>query len=368
MLISLWDIGMQFPFDLNWDNFLRSSPMIKTYRHPLVLVAIFLILICIAFIIIQLLSDQQIKPKPDFNWIEIAYAIATIATVLLTIVLISVMTQQADLMKDQLGEMSKQLNVMEKNQMLQIQPLPLIEDLVLVIESPKLRHAEFKKMKYDSFNSRWFIKGKIKNQGNAPAVSLVASSHIHFNEPDNEKIIYSMAEYFETMKIVSDNKDDIEIIFSFNDEDAPYQMLKSINKCKLKECPKLCVGLFFKNVLGGSFKVTNQYLIYPVSDNDVKNVRDWLAESTTFHIKYKEEIEYLNSLNENQSDLWDNKFDEIENKLSAQFEDKAINTSIIPIVGGFRTEIIGAEEYNNIVSSYNYGVIMHPNWACKDIM
>jgi len=191
---------------------------------------------------------------------------------------------------------SLQRREMENTRLLQTQPLPII------IPSEKsyieeLRFFYSPDTSTPSLDRRIFFCFNIENIGNAPAIAVkIAPRLIYTNEEGKFEEIRPVCTEFGYLK--QGQKEEDEIMFI---DPKDRKMTKCImNNFLTSKVPCideikptiLDLAIFFKNVLGASFREDIQFLIYPKDDEEEK-IKSALKLTQNAEIDYRTKLKEL---------------------------------------------------------------------------
>jgi len=279
------------------------------------------ILICLLMLLLlfgPILAIYSII-NPNFNMIELLSAGSTYAVALLTVAYVLTTSKQLDVMANQLEEA-------KRDRELQNQPLPLIYEVKMLLEKPDFYYTppSHPKDPY-SAKSRYIVEFNLKNIGNFPALCVDISAQIIV--PKNNDVIRLNAsaslriDALEPSQIIKyDVTSEEGLLFSGDDD---YSVLNALIETELEKYPQLLLKVYYRNLLGGCFIVSNVYALYPEEDNDPV-LKNWITQISSFSIQYKNELNTLKRIEGTNQEQWTELFDKLNEILKKSLTDKEI--------------------------------------------
>lgn len=297
--------------------------------------------------------------NPSFDVFTCLSGLSSFFVAILTVLYVSVTSSQLDLM-------SKQLDEMKKDRELQTQPFPLILNAEMILERP-LIYAKPREPKYRAL-SRSRINIVLKNIGSSPAVCIDTICILTI--PSDEKIIVSEG-IPNRINILEENckfpSDDVQYFGCMFTDDFDRALLKSImestflkkrtfhEESLFLKNPRLTVRILYKNILGASFVLHNEYIICEESYEDQDPIfKNWLSQLMSFKVNFGDELNKL-ELTKAFSTEWCILLGQMNDRFQKPLQgDVAEGLSLMPIAGSFSIKPISEEEYNKATDNIFY--------------
>ncbi len=144
--------------------------------------------------------------------------------------------------------------------------------------------------------------------------------------------------------------------------------IKALRENNIKLLPKLHIQTLYKNIIGGCFIIKNTYRIYPKDEEQDTVLSNWLAQITSFPIKYKKDLDRLitdRKLNSDEKDVIYSKMEEdFKNSILGDDDIKKNDVCAWALPGASEIHPITEEEYNKYLKDSKYGVRLPPSGPC----
>jgi hypothetical protein len=293
-------------------------------------------------------------------------AMSAFFTVVLTGLYVVVNSKQLDMM-------GRQLNEMRYDRELQNQPLPIVGEVVVKIEEPRLFFAgntPHSNTKHFAF-SRYIAYFVIKNVGSFPAVCTDISACIVLpSKNDNEKqfVINASSKRIDVLEEKEVYpKDGNKASFGFTGDHDGF-LIKRLMDRAYEEIPLFRIRVLYKNVLGAYFVIFNDYYLSIPDDSTHKTVlKNWISNIVSFPVAYSDELKKLNSLffhssgSQNKEDWHD--FIGIVQKqfydslLHIKADEDSFELDMEPLSDGFSIKPISESDYKSYLEDVQYGKV-----------
>lgn len=242
----------------------------------------------------------------------------------------------------QLDVMIAQVNEMQKDRLLQSQPVLCIQNSIFSAESPRLWGI----LPYTDCRifSRYHFKFQLKNIGLNPAVGIALSGKVYTKKSKLDLKTVSVRKEF----LQPSEETDIESLNSFLFAgDEKNQILNNLLPSRDTEHVYFKLTTIYKNALGGSFRVTETYALFLTSEAST-TVKDWLSNLAAFEIKHKPDIERINARFKSQPEEMIRFKEKLKGEYLEIIPETSINIALHPIPGSIQLDVINAEKYEEL--------------------
>lgn len=316
--------------------------MRKEFLITISILIIYSVSIAVFFVLIP---SEFITPT---NFIDYAASLSTIVMVLIYILTTS---RQLNTMQDQLKEMEATRN-------LQTQPLPYPK-----VEKAEIAPPNFWGFPHDRFEKIYLVydvrfEGKINNIGNSPAIGVDCFPSVVCLETKGSKLsggplcmedkTFTKAEMLRSewkrIECIS-LKDGDSNVFScvFPDDHA---MIESFLSQRLTR-EQLRLAIFYKNILGASFKLEMVYEI-GCPKAEIEKIKSYLKSMKSAKVDYSKELIQYRKLRANgQREKADRIFSKLRDEFPTRYKLENVTLDLTLIPGSFSVKPIDEEDYVN---------------------
>lgn len=247
---------------------------------------------------------------------------------------------------------NKQLNEIQKQRKLQVQPLPNIEISEGKILCPRLVHKRIHESAEYTFRVDVDFDVTIKNIGNGSAILTDVFHDLvgrKIRQGKKESILAYRINTIETGK-------EISFIDTLDDDDYDYQIINTLNAIPETECPitvafdiLLRSMVLYKNVLGASFllKIDN---IISIGDENQKTLSEWLSIMSSFENEFASALSKFKTVWRRNKDEAHEILKKIEDEVATKFSEKEIPIDLLAYSPSFEVTHISekkAKEYQS---------------------
>lgn len=305
----------------------------------------------IALLIIGLLA----KPfYPNIDLVAYISGISTLAVAFLTVAYVVTTNNQ-------LAVMNRQLDEMRKAREYQAQPLPMLHDVEVYLEKPRVFYTP-PEARY-SAQSRIFAKFRVKNEGSHPSINTVLSAWIGLPSTTKTKT-FSCASCL--IEVIAEGRSHPPTEGSYDDfmftDDHEGELINAIRDKNLRKPPILKVRSIFRNALGACYSITSHYMLYMKDATDESTLTDWHSSIAAFHVKFKAELEQLPKIKKRNEEEWDRQFDVMKDTFASQFSGpEKLSLSCVAVPMTFSVELLSQDQYEHETKAVGFGRPI-PSW------
>jgi len=319
--------------------------MPNTHKSALWVLAALIALIVLGFIFKYF--------NPDIDLIAYIGGISTLAVALLTVAYVLTTSNQ-------LSVMNRQLEEMKKGREYQAQPLPILHDVEVSLERPRVFYTP-PEARY-SAQSRAKVKFRIKNEGSHPAINTVLTAWIRLS-PNNGMSFDSSSRLVEVVAeggSYPPTEGGYDSFLFPDDHDG--KLIGAIRDKNLREPPVLKVRTIFRNTLGACYTTTSLFMLYMKDADDEPILTNWHSSIVAFSVNYKSALEQLPKLFKRDRDEWERIFETVKEEFAAQVKGpESLSLSCIAIPTTFSVEPMSSTQYENEIKELGFGGPI-PSW------
>jgi len=332
------------------NKWLSSNLIIKIMLFTLLFIPIS-VLVAVSSVL-----TYSLFTSPKNQIVDFISPISTLVIAFLTLAYVITTNRQLSTMRGQLTEMKKSRELIS-------QPLPIVTPHSFHLEKPRFYFSPPEK-EY-SGPSRYRLDCTISNHSSSPAVNVHVCACINAGEKDDIHLLKSSANYFnvipEKTTLKPNNSDFPHFLFVTDDEARLIDGLCSFDP---RKSPELQICTVYKNILGASFYCKQRFTLVLKNEEQNEILKNWFSNVSTFKKVFKNEIDLLNQLRENNRSKWDEKFEELKSDYAGKIEsdDQEIDWHYIP--GFFKISNISQDEYKSAVNCSHYGQVIKPSHRC----
>jgi len=250
---------------------------------------------------------------------------------------------------------NRQLREIQKQRLLNIQPLPNINIIGGMIAPPRLvvDYADSKGQIEIVVDVH--IKLEMKNIGNGTAVLVDA-----FSSFVGKKITYKpehiSAHRFPTLEQT--------FFVKYNESlrDEKFEVLNALNTDAEGKCfahtalnVLLRYSVLYRNIVGASF-LTSIDNIIAVSDDETKIVSEWLGHINSFKTVYAADLENFRAVYKRDRKAAMADFEKIEDKFYKHYKVEPIDIQIMPLSQSFKIQHLDKSEEDDIAKKIYHGI------------
>jgi hypothetical protein len=236
--------------------------------------------------------------------------------------------------------MITQVDEMKKDRLFQSQPLLWIQNCVFSTETPRF-WGMLPYMDYRIF-SRHHFKFQLKNLGQNPAVQIAVSGIVYIKNSDFKLNSVSVRKEF----LQSGEEISVDQLNSFHfSGDEKNELLRNLLLFKDSNIPYFDLNMIYKNILGGSFMVTETYALY-LDQPESETVNDWLSKLAAFEIKHKLDFDRINEMYKSKPEEMMRNKEELKEEFLKLIPIAEIHIAFHPILNSLKIEIISSDKYD----------------------
>lgn len=315
-----------------------------------------LFILFISLLALGIFSIAYAVLNPGLNVINYISGSAIVVIAILTMAYVYITSKQLDVM-------AKQLEQIKIEREFQNQPLPYIYDVKGSVEKPRPYYSPPEDKPY-SVISRYWVKFKLRNLSNSPAVCVDISARIEVASNDTKTYLYSISINIPTLEEKQNYPTDganNSFLFSMDEEGI---LLQALREDDFRKLPTVTFRTLYRNILGGCFISYNKYRLYRKELEQDSVLSNWLSEIKSFWVKYKHELDDLKGLRKGDTNKWDEKFDALKEKFGKFIIGEDMELEPWQIPGTFKVSAIGEEEYKEAIEDVSYGVRLTEGLKC----
>lgn len=249
--------------------------------------------------------------------------------------------------KSTFSAMSAQLSEMERSRVLSSQPLPFLQFKDGHIENPRLFYSP-PDDKHE-IASRYNIVFEILNKSNFSAVDINVDSSLRFRNKNSYEL-KSTGRHISVLSPMEKYEKQVSFMYIHDYEKLFFESLRS------GSLPELEINIYYKNIIGGYFCITQNFLIDIDDAKDDNILKKWHSLLTSYNIDYKKEIQQLiKNRKDNNIEKWEKAYQKLKIKITNITKNESLNFKIFEIPGSFKIKILEEEIYLKTISNLFYG-------------
>lgn len=314
-----------------------------------------LILITIILFVVFGICIYLAIHNSNFEMIDYISVTSSFSVAILTIIYVYASTKQMHVMELQLDEMKSE-------HLTKDHPILVLSEPVFKIEQPRFFY--FPPGNSFSFQSRYFFDALLINASDDPGICVNIEAKIIIPVEPQDIVIQTANERF---SISSSKSKPRNVRFLFVD-DLSCHLFEAIRDLKRIQIE---TTTYYQNISGGCFSVSNIYYLdmstmKVLSDQNVsadaesiqidplKVIRKWHTAIVQAPAKYREKLEYLKKIvdDESQRAKYRRTFDEIKGDLSSMLEiEDNLGCKLYERSGAFKLTIISQDEFDKRIEA-----------------
>lgn len=308
----------------------------------------------VLLLVVGLAASIYSAINPAFSAVTVLSGYATFAIALLTVVYVVTTRHQLRIMARQLGEMTR-------TRELQAQPLPWPISIRVYSERPRLFYDENRNPRA---LIRHIVETQIRNLGTSPAVSVDISCRLHVpaeSKPIEWSAVAIRAEVIEEKQEFPKDKGEKDSFLYPQDADG--RLLASILENKIDKLPQLHIYVFYRNTLGGCFRLRRAYKLYP-RNGSREALKGWLERIHNFPLRYKEDLDSLSQLERRMDQRADKLFAELKEKCVEGLSEEAIDYDVEAVPASGEVTPLTSDQYAEAIGGLSYGFRIDSSYLC----
>lgn len=260
--------------------------------------------------------------------------------------------------------MQGQLDEMKTSRQIQSQPLVIPSKCLFSIERPRFYYTP-PEDKYSTM-SRYHAKFSVSNPTEYPAVIVNCRAYLVLkNDADKLDALGAVDEFIDVVvpQLASEsNLNEVSFMYIGDEEGKLFNALRQSDPRKV---PVLYTNIYYKNVIGAHFKVTQIFHVFP-KDENLSVLRKWHSCIASFQANFKSHLNELGKLKNKNEIEWDNVFQGVKEEFDGQLdsEDKNLLFSASEMPGEFNVKQLSAAEYQKELGPVSYAQRMTDNFDC----
>lgn len=260
--------------------------------------------------------------------------------------------------------MQGQLDEMKTSRQIQSQPLVIPSKCLFSIERPRFYYTP-PEDKYSAM-SRYHAKFSISNPTEYPAVIVNCRAYLVLrNEDEKQDALGATDEFIDVVvpQLASEsNLNEVSFMY-VGDEDG--KVFNALRQPDPRKVPILYTNIYYKNIIGAHFKVTQIFHIFP-KDEEFAVLRKWHSCIASFKTNFKSHLNELGKLKNKNEVEWDNVFQDVKEEFNGQLdsEDNNLLFSASEMPGEFNVKQLSVAEYKKELGHLSYGQRMTDNFDC----